>query len=181
MSDRDLLDKIDGGVARGEAVLLIVVLATMIGLATLQLVLRKFFSSGFEWADVVVRQMVLWVGFIGGAHATYLGRHIAIDALGKLLSTKKAAALRTLNYLVAAVITAILLWVSYKYVVAERGDFFRALGTEDSEAGQIDAWPFDTIMPFAFCAIAFHFVVAARNSFLVAIGRRAPPAEEVEL
>lgn len=183
MSDptpRDFIDKIDGAIARGEAFLLVGVLATMIGLATLQLILRKFFSSGFEWADVVVRQMVLWVGFVGGAHATYLGRHIAIDAVSKLLGPKRAAALRVFNCLVAAVVTGILLVVSYKYVVEERSAFFSALGTEESEAGQIDAWPFDTIMPFAFAAIVFHFLVAAKNHLLVALNKRPPPAEEVE-
>ncbi|MEQ9499990.1 MAG: TRAP transporter small permease [Deltaproteobacteria bacterium] len=183
MSDttpRDFIDKIDGAIARGEAFMLVAVLATMIGLATLQLILRKFFSSGFEWADVVVRQMVLWVGFIGGAHATYLGRHIAIDAVSKLLGPKRAAWLRVFNCIIAAVVTGILLVVSYNYVLAERGEFFSALGTEDSEAGSIESWPFDTIMPFAFAAIVFHFVVAAKNHLLVAIGKREAPAEEVE-
>jgi TRAP-type C4-dicarboxylate transport system permease small subunit len=177
----DLLDKIDGGVAKGEAYALVVVLGTMIALATLQLILRKFFSSGLEWADVVVRQMVLWVGFIGGAHATYLGRHIAIDALGKLLQPKQAAGVRVLNSLVAAGLSIVLMVVSYRYLVEERGDFFEALFTEESEAGRIEAWPFDTIMPFAFFAIAFHFLVAARNNVLVALGRREQAVEEVEI
>lgn len=177
---KDFLDKIDGGLAKGEAATLVGVLALMIGLATLQLILRKFFSSGLEWADVVVRQMVLWVGFIGGAHATYLGRHIAIDALGKLLNPKRAAGVRVLNSLVAAGLSVTLMVVSYHYVVEERGDFFSALFTEASEAGSIEAWPFDAIMPPAFFAIAFHFVVAARNNLLVALGKREATIEEVE-
>ena len=177
---RDVLDKVDARVAKGEAVLLIVVLATMIGLATVQLVLRKLFDSGFEWADIVVRQMVLWVGFVGGAHASYLGRHIAIDAVSKFLKKKPAAALRVLNSLIAAGLSIVLLVVSYEYVVEERGEFFANLFTEDSTASEIERWPFDAIMPFAFFAIAFHFLVAARNNLLVALGRREPPPEEVE-
>ncbi|MEO1339369.1 MAG: hypothetical protein AAFV29_27260, partial [Myxococcota bacterium] len=45
--------------ARVETALLLAVMALQIGLATVQLYLRKVHDFGFEWADLVVRQMVL--------------------------------------------------------------------------------------------------------------------------
>ncbi len=167
---RDLLEKIDHGLARGEKAILVVVMITMIGLATVQLVLRKFFDTGFEWADIMVRQMVLWLAFLGGALATHEGRHIAIDAVGKFLPPRRAAALRAVTSVAAMVMSLVLVRASLKYLQAEIED-------DATIFESVPAWPFEAIMPVAFSVIAFHFLVAAWHQLLVAIGKREPTLE----
>ncbi len=180
--EKDLLDKIDGGLAKAEGALLVVVMVVMVGLSVTQLVLRKFFDFGFEWADITVRQMVLWLGFMGGALATYQKRHIAIDALSKLLSPKKAALMHAFTSLVAVVLSGILVKVSWNYLLEEYEDFWAVLfkGAE-GELGSIDSWPFEVIMPFALLAIMFHFLVGIRNQILVSLGKREPMNDEEEM
>ncbi|MCK7524997.1 MAG: TRAP transporter small permease [Ignavibacteriales bacterium] len=55
----------------------------MVLLAFAQVILRNVFGTGLVWGDTIVRHMVLWAGFVGGALASYEGRHISIDALTK--------------------------------------------------------------------------------------------------
>lgn len=167
---RDLLEKIDHGLAKGEKALLVVVMATMIGLATVQLVLRKFFDTGFEWADIMVRQMVLWLAFLGGALATHEGRHIAIDAVGKFLPPRRASALRSVTSLAAVVMSLVLVLASIQYIQAE-------IASNATIFESVPSWPFALIMPVAFAVIAFHFLVAAWHQLLVAIGKREPTLE----
>lgn len=167
---RDLLDRVDHALGRAEGGVVLGVLAMMIGLSALQLVLRKTADFGFEWADILVRQGVLWIGFVGGALATQQGRHIAIDAACKLMAPKHAAVVRTVTSVAAAILGGILTWASFVFLGAEmdRGEEL-LLG--------IPAWLSQAVIPGAFVLITFHFLVAARNHLWVALGKRPPPVE----
>lgn len=52
-------------VHRLEDVLLIVLLSSMIALASTQILLRIFFEYGLIWAEPLLRVMVLWLGLTG--------------------------------------------------------------------------------------------------------------------
>ena len=54
-------------------------------LALAQIGLRVFFGTGLEWAEPVARMGVLWLALLGALGATRERRHIAIDALPRLL------------------------------------------------------------------------------------------------
>lgn len=167
------LDRIDRGVAKIEAVLVTVVLFVMLGLSTLQLVLHTVFDSGIEWADIVARQMVLWLGFLGGALATQQGRHIAIDAASKLLGPRPAAVLRVITFSSAALIAAIMGIAAYGFVRDE-------MAAGSTLFGSVPAWPFQAVMPVSLFIIVFHFTVSVVDALMVALGRREPVAEDLE-
>lgn len=169
-----MLEKIDRGLARVEAVAVVGVLAVMVTLAAVNLMLHKVFDSGFEWADIIVRQMVLWLGFLGGALATYEGRHIAIDAVGKFMKPKVAAIARVVTSLTAMGLSAVMLSASVDFIRAEIEDGSMVFG-------DVPAWPFEAIMPVAFVFICFHFFVAAYRNVLVFQGKRPPPTEFAEM
>ena len=162
---QDALDRLDRRIAQGEGILLVVILATMVALSTMQFALRKILDFGFEWADVLARQMVLWLGFIGGALASHQGRHIAVDALCRLLPPKRRALAGALAALVAAGISAIMVRAAYTFVQDERA-------AENTLVGTLPAWVFACIIPISLSLITFHFLVAARHQLLVAWGRR---------
>lgn len=163
----DALDRLEHRVAAVEAFLLVAALVTMLGLSLLQFALRKTLEVGFEWADITVRQSVLWLGFLGGARATYQGRHIAIDAVARFLSPERGAWLKVLTSLVAAGITLVLTYASVDFVMDERLD-----GTKFF--GDLDIWPFQLAFPVAFITISFHFLVGAKQQWQVARGVRPP-------
>lgn len=169
----DILERVDGWIGKGESALLVLIIAVMVGLSSVQLFLRMAFDFGFEWADIMVRQMVLWLGFVGGALATHRGRHIAIDAARKLLPPKRGAALRAFTSLVAAGITAILVSAAITFIKDE-------IDSETTVFGDVPSWPFQLIIPAAFVAMTFHFLVTSRNEVLVALGRRNPAPEGEE-
>ncbi len=169
----DLLDRIDQKLAKAEGVVLVLTMALMVGLSVMQLFLRKFFDFGFEWADILVRQMVLWIGFVGGALATHQGRHIAIDAVNKFLPAKRAAALRTFTFLIAAGITSVMGRAAWVYLQDE-------IESEATLMGDIPAWPLRAVVPVVLVLITFHFLVGARNQLLVALGKRTAPEELAE-
>ena len=73
------------GLHRAEDFLLAALLGGLLLLALLQIGLRVFFDSGLEWAEPVGRMGVLWLALLGALGATRKRRHIAIDALPRVL------------------------------------------------------------------------------------------------
>lgn len=168
-----VIEKVDRAIAWLEALIITVVLTVMVSLATLNLVLHKVFDGGFDWADIIVRQMVLWLGFIGGALATYKGRHIAIDAASKFMPPKLAAATKVVTSLAAMVLALMMLRASVTFLSDEMSEGSKVFA-------DVPAWPFELVIPIAFTAIAFHFFVATYKHLLVALGKREPPPPEVD-
>lgn len=87
---------IDDGIARGEAAIAAFVLLLMILLAAVQALLHNL-ASGLEltwanaalteldWIDQFLQKGTLWLAFIGASLATHADRHIAIDALARVV------------------------------------------------------------------------------------------------
>jgi hypothetical protein len=67
---------------RLEELFLCLLLLTMIGLACTQIILRDLFSTGFVWADPLLRYMVIWAGLFGADIATRKKKHIRRPLLG---------------------------------------------------------------------------------------------------
>ena len=57
--------KIEKYLEKGEGFLLVLFLSLMILFSFLQVILRNFFNFALTWADVFIKNLVLWVGFIG--------------------------------------------------------------------------------------------------------------------
>src|SRR5512139_2469052 len=72
-------------ISRVEQTLVVSFLGFMIFIAFLQIVLRNFFSTGLDWGDPLLRNLVLWIGFIGATLATREGKHINIDIISRWL------------------------------------------------------------------------------------------------
>ena len=57
----------------------------MILLSSAQILLRNFFDSGIDWADPLLRLLVLWVGMQGAMLATHYDKHIRIDLVSRFI------------------------------------------------------------------------------------------------
>ncbi len=90
-------------------------MAALIGVITLQIVSRVFFSA-VGWTEEVARFLLVWITFLAGTLAFQRGRHIAVsfavDALP--LPMRKLARLAALAIVVAFMITLIV--IGYRYM-----------------------------------------------------------------
>jgi TRAP-type C4-dicarboxylate transport system permease small subunit len=148
------LKQIDLFLNKIEGALLIGLLSVMMVLAFLQVVLRNLFATGIIWADVLLRHLLLWVGFLGAALATSQERHINIDALRKFLPPRLRCVIELLTDLFAAAVCLLLLkasWVFVQSEIADQRTFF----------ANIPSWYLQSIIPVGFGLLAAHFVIRA--------------------
>lgn len=112
--------KLNDWIGKVEGYLLTLILVVMIGLAFTQVVLRNFFDTGISWADVIVRHLVLWVGFIGASVATKEDGHLAMDLVSRFLPSwlKKPTAI--LVHGASSFVCACLTVAAYKFVMGEK-------------------------------------------------------------
>lgn len=155
MSDKQtsLFKKINHTLDKLESLVLSLLLFTMIGLASLQIILRNFFQGGFVDAEPLLRLMVLWIGLIGAIAASRAYKHIAIDVITRFLSKRNKLVVAAFNHLFVAIICAIVAWHAGRFVLMD----YEA----DSPAfGAIPSWVMELILPFAFGAIALRYAIS---------------------
>ncbi len=148
------IKQIDRFLAGIEAFGVTLILSVMIGLTFVQVILRNLFSGGILWADLMVRQLVLWVGFLGASLAVRESKHIAIDFLPHFLPASFKKPVRFFTHIAAAVVSALLARAAFSFVRFEQ------------EGGSIlfldiPVWWFQVILPYGFCVIAVRFVIQA--------------------
>ena len=143
---------IDRAFAKLIQVWLIALIASMTLLVAGQVVLRNIFASGISWGDVAARHMVLWVAFLGAMLATRSRKHIAIDALTRLIPRRPRNAVRIALDALACIVAFLLARASLAFVIDER-----LMGTE-LIAG-FPAWIAQTIIPFGFAMISLEYAI----------------------
>lgn len=147
-----ILRWIDDGLGRVEGGVLVVLLAVMVVLSFVQVILRNVFSESLLWGEILLRHLVLWIGFVGAARATGAGRHISIDALTRFLPPRPRLAVRILTNAFALVICYFLLRASLTFI----GDEIEFGSTV---FGDIPSWYSQIIIPGGFGLMMVHFAV----------------------
>ena len=148
MTDR--WGRVDEIIHRVEQALVTILLSLMIAIAFLQIVLRNIFATGITWADPLVRNLVLWVGFVGAAIATREGRHISIDVVPRWMPPQGKAVIGVVIPLFSACICGLLTFAAVKFVKNE------ALMGGVTFLG-IPAWVPQIILPLTFALMALRF------------------------
>ncbi len=134
-----------------EAGFVALLLATMLVLSFLQIVLRNLAQSGFVWIDPLLRHLLLWIGFAGGALATRLDRHINVDALTRFLPPQAKRLLALVTNAFAAFVCLLLADATFRMVRSEAEA--RTTGFLD-----IPTWMLQIVMPFACLVMSCRFV-----------------------
>jgi TRAP-type C4-dicarboxylate transport system permease small subunit len=127
----------------------------MMLLAVAQIVMREVFSTGFVWADELIKLMVLWLAMIGSVAASRDNRHIRIDALSHILPKPAIKLTRILVDLFAVAVCAVVAWYSYQYLLVEI-EFV----DEELVLGDKPAWIAHLIVPLGFALVAYRFAVS---------------------
>ena len=146
------LKAFDLALNKAEGVLLILMLSIMVLVAFSQVMLRNIFHTGINGADVLLRHLVLWIGFLGAAIATSEKRHINIDALRRFLPPRIRSAVDVITDLFAAIVCYFLMNAARVFVESEKA------------AGQmmyqnIPVWYAQIIIPVGFGLLVVHFAI----------------------
>jgi TRAP-type C4-dicarboxylate transport system permease small subunit len=163
-----ILKRVDKILTRAEEALLITLLSVMVVMAFLQVVLRNLFSSGIFWADILLRHLLLWLGFLGAAIATSENRHINIDALRRFLSPNIRSFVEVLTNIFAAYICYLLAKASWTFVLGEIADHRTIFEN-------IPSWYAQIIIPVGFGLLMVHFLIRA----LLRAAGEAPKGERL--
>jgi TRAP-type C4-dicarboxylate transport system permease small subunit len=163
------LRALDKGLRKGELVVLVTVLITMIGLSFTTVVMRKmrgYFPEIQEvgWFDILARYLVLWLGILGASIAAREGRHFGVELLPKLFTERGRQRLEAaLNFVAGLMCFVLALGLSAYVLLAQPHALFVVdtihLGVERS-------WLI-AIMPIGFFLMSFRFVLRALEAFLL--------------
>ncbi len=154
-----IINKINNWIARIEDWILVSLVIFMVLLAFFQVILRNFFDLGIIWGDILLRHMVLWVGFIGASLATKNNKHINIDVFKRLHKGTSQRLINLIINIVAALVSAYLAFAAYRFVLDEK-EF------ESIIFNNIPAWPFQTIIPIGFALMSIRFIISGFNALI---------------
>ncbi len=162
-------ERLEAAIGRVEGALIVLLLGLMIAAAFSQIVLRNFFGIGLAWSEPLVRNLVLWVGFLGAARAARENRHIAIEVFGRLAWGRARPVVEGAAQGAAAVVCGLLAVAAGKFV------------RDDAQIGSrtlldLPTWVPELIIPVAFALMALRFSMRAIGAFRPqsAPGRRSP-------
>lgn len=142
---------------RAEDAVLAVMLIVLVLLSVAQIGLRVLFDSGWIWAEPASRTMVMWLAMLGALAATREGKHIAIDAIPRLLPAGWRRLSWALTQSFAAVICAAMTWYCVRLLQLE-------LEAPVPLFGPVQSWVAMLILPFGFGLMAVRFAISAALS-----------------
>ncbi len=157
---RARLRKAEVLLARGEGALLVALLAVMVTLAFGQVVLRHF-GAGLLWGETLLKQLVMWTGFLGAALAAESEKNFAWEAGNLGMPPKWKAPLRLLASLAAALVCALLLQAAWRYAADDRaaGEILTTIGTIS-----IPSWIAASGIPGGFALILAHLLFKSADA-----------------
>jgi TRAP-type C4-dicarboxylate transport system permease small subunit len=165
---REKLRRAEGRLARLEGAALVALLGVMVTLAFAQVVLRHFDLSVL-WGDTLLKQIVLWTGFLGAALAAQAEKHFAWEAAHLGVPERWKAPLRLLSSLTAAAVCALLLQASWRYACDDRaaGDVLLTIGRV-----AVPTWVASAGIPGGFALLLAHFLFKSADAALETAGVR---------
>ncbi len=163
------LRALDGALRRGEIVVLVTVLISMIAVSFAQVVLRKirpYVPSVQEvaWFDILARHLVLWVGILGASIAAREGRHFGVELLPKLFSERGRQRLEAGLNAVAGGVALLLTAGMVQYV---RLPDENALFVIDAIPLPVRRWWLLAIMPVGLGLMTYRFFLRSLEALLL--------------
>ncbi len=147
-----LIRQIESILGRIEALAVTVLLSLMIIFSFSQVLLRNFFNDGILWADIFVRQLVLWVGFLGASLAVRESKHISIDFLPNILPKSCGNIIQFTVNLTAGIVSGFLAFAAWRFVQFE-------MEGQATLFLDIPVWVFQLILPYSFGIISARFLL----------------------
>ena len=155
-TDQSVLPRLIKGYAAFEDGVLMLIFASTLGLAVMQILLRNFFDIGLIWLESYLRMQVLWLAMLGAMVATREGEHVRIDLLARFIQGKLIryfdGAVAVFSVLVCGAAT----YACITLVQFEMEDNMMAFGP-------VPIWMCQLILPFGFGVMTLRFAEKARR------------------
>jgi TRAP-type C4-dicarboxylate transport system permease small subunit len=140
-------------------------------IAVLQIFLKKI--PGTEFLNSLIKYSVLWAGMISASIATYEGKHIKIDIIGRFAKGRLKQLVLTITGLFGAIVCFILFVTFIFYIVK-----IEYTSSQTSPFFNIPRWVLLTIMPYSFFVISLRFAVQAGKRLVYFIKNQIPEEHE---
>lgn len=145
-----MLRRLKQALVQLETVVASTSLLLLLLLTLTQIIARNVFETGFPLLEVISRHLVLFVIFFGAGLVTEQGRHIKIDVLASLLSSRlRKMLVRPLTALCALLCTA-LAWYAGLFWLGE----WQYAPVNERWAAVLAA-----VIPVGFAVLALHFLL----------------------
>jgi TRAP-type C4-dicarboxylate transport system permease small subunit len=123
------------------------------------------------WTHGLIRHSVFMLGFLGGAYATYTGRHIRIDAVTRVIKERRRMLLRVVTTLGAIAVVSIFIKAAfgfYDVTLEEAGEASQAHELFTPARGAM-------IIILGYITIVFHFFVQVVLDVAWLVSGQDPP------
>lgn len=137
--------------AKCEDALLVIILASLIGLAAGQIFLRNVFDFGVIWIEPLSRVLVMWLALIAAGIATREKAHLAIDVTQSL----PGYVLKWLDRLTNVIAGCVCLAIAYYSVELVRFEYEDGLMAFDG----VPVWLTEVIIPISFLLMGCRFIL----------------------
>ncbi|MCL5021387.1 MAG: TRAP transporter small permease subunit [Bacteroidetes bacterium] len=154
-----IIRKIESVLGIAENALLVIFLTVTVVMAFLQVILREFWSTGILWADVFLRHLVLWIGFLGAALAAKESRHFSINIITKRLPPVLQRIVQAFLHVTSAVVCYFLYDAGMSFVRDEIRYDSEPLFTFMGKS--VMPYYMEIIIPIGFGLIGLHFLFRA--------------------
>jgi TRAP-type C4-dicarboxylate transport system permease small subunit len=124
-----------------------------------------------DWTHGLIRHSVFMLGFLGGAYATYTGRHIRIDAITRVVKERRRMLLRVFTTLAAIYVVVLLTKAALAFYGATLEE-----NAEASQAHELFTPARGTLIIIAgYIVIAYHFAIQVLLDIAWLISGKDPP------
>jgi TRAP-type C4-dicarboxylate transport system permease small subunit len=141
------LDRIENG-------LIALLVLAMVLLAGAQILLRNLFGSGIEWADPLLRALVLWTAMLGALAAARDDKHVGLDLVTHFVHGRAKRVLRAIALTFAAAISAAMAWYGLNLVMLDHASGSVAFA-------RVPSWCVESILPAGFALLAVRLLIHA--------------------
>jgi len=131
-----------------------VLVLAMVLFAGAQILLRNLFGTGIEWADPLLRALVLWTAMLGALAAARDDKHIGLDLVTHFVHGRAGRVFRVIALLFAAAVSAAMAWYGANLVMLDY-----ATGTP--AFARVPSWCVELILPIGFALLALRLGVHA--------------------
>lgn len=138
-------------IARVEYGVLTALLIWLVMLGLAQILWRNLGGGGLEWADPMMRYLVLWITMLAGVRAAAVGGHLKVGVLERRLDSRWQARLDRAISLVCALICAALALSGLEIIRLE-------LEFGDLAFLNVPRWVVLAIIPAGFALMTLRFV-----------------------
>lgn len=154
-----LSDRLERWGTAAENAALVALLGALMLLAVGQIAVRIFFSTGFIWADELIRLIVLWITLVASIAAARSNRHLRIDIVSHFVAPKYARFPRLVVDAFAASMCGILAWQSWRYLQL-------TIEFGDTVLIDVPAWIAYALLPLSFVLMCYRFIMLAGSELM---------------